>query len=142
MLAENVPVGTILTSSDRNIIMGAGKLQTKTLAQSYRFPVNEEQFPRERISRSNIEFPASVLQQYSTDNVVKVVFLSFNNIGDYLSSEIPNKKIFNGDYVVNSKVITATRNNGQQKTTLKENVIITLEHSKYSGCRAQNGNGE
>lgn len=74
MLAENVPVGTILTSSDRNIVMGAGKLQTKTLAQSYRFPVNEEQFSKDRISKSNIEFPAATLQQYSQDNIVKVVF--------------------------------------------------------------------
>lgn len=134
MLAENVPVGTILTSSDNNIVMGAGKLQTRQLAKSYRFPApSEQQLVRDNDMKNSIELPAATLQQHSQDDVVKVVFLSYNNVGRYLKSvgsspQNPVALESTDGLTVNSKIISAAINGMHPKSDLKEPVIITLDH--------------
>ena len=134
MLAENVPIGTILTSNDNNVIMGAGRLQTKQLQQSYRLPPDSGDHAP---GRNTIELPAATLKEHSRENEIKVVFLSYNNVGQYLGSVGVEKgtEELRG-YTVNSKVVTAALNGAKAKTvSLKEPVIITMEHLEAKNGR-------
>ncbi|OQV13748.1 Adhesion G protein-coupled receptor L3 [Hypsibius exemplaris] len=136
MLADNVPIGTILTSSDHNIITAAGRLQTKQLAENYKLPPDSSDNSGGALKNS-IELPAVTLKEHSRDNEVKVVFLTYRNIGQYLGS-VGDRKVDGGikGYTVNSKVVTASLNGAKERNvSLREPVIITLLHLERKNGR-------
>ncbi|XP_055333204.1 adhesion G protein-coupled receptor L3-like [Paramacrobiotus metropolitanus] len=129
MLAENVPVGSILTSFDNNIVMGVGKFHTKQMERNYKLPPKNND-TMGVYTADSIEFTAAALQDHTQENMVKLVFLSYNNVGQYLEA-VGTTSTGNvpAGMVVNSKVISAAINGVHRATQLKEPVIITLEHT-------------
>ena len=132
MLADHFAVGTLLNSVDRNIVMGSGKFRKFIKDSAYKFPSRDD-----LKSKDSIEFTSATLEKLAREDVVRVTFLSFNNIGDLLAAtgnndgasyQVPD------NYMVNSKVISAAINDRKDTIDLHEPVKIVLEHIVPKGA--------
>ncbi|KAF7249122.1 Adhesion G protein-coupled receptor L1 [Varanus komodoensis] len=91
-------------------------------------------FPHEYTTRNSIQLSANTIKQNSRNGVVKVVFILYNNLGFFLSTENATIKLgsevgpLSPSLVVNSQVIAASINKESSRVFLMDPVIFTLSH--------------
>uniref|UniRef100_A0A8C2RQV6 Adhesion G protein-coupled receptor L1 n=1 Tax=Capra hircus TaxID=9925 RepID=A0A8C2RQV6_CAPHI len=91
--------------------------------------VQELVFPQEYPSENSIQLSANTIKQNSRNGVVKVVFILYNNLGLFLSTENATVKLAGGaSLVVNSQVIAASINKESSRVFLMDPVIFTVAH--------------
>ncbi|KAK2087510.1 Adhesion G protein-coupled receptor L1 [Saguinus oedipus] len=100
--------------------------------------VQELVFPQEEYPRKNsIQLSAKTIKQNSRNGVVKVVFILYNNLGLFLSTENATVKLAGeagpggpggASLVVNSQVIAASINKESSRVFLMDPVIFTVAH--------------
>lgn len=127
LLADNVKEPARFITAKTNVVLEVTLLNTEE-------QVHELVFPQENLSESSIQLSANTIKQNSRNGVVKVVFILYNNLGSFLSTENATVKI-TGDYssatpslVVNSQVIAASINKESSRVFLMDPVIFTLPH--------------
>uniref|UniRef100_A0A3P9HWM9 Adhesion G protein-coupled receptor L1a n=1 Tax=Oryzias latipes TaxID=8090 RepID=A0A3P9HWM9_ORYLA len=96
-------------------------------------------------SESTIQLPASTIKQYSRNGQVKVVFILYKNLGDFLSTENATVKMelegSNHDkkrLAVNSDVLAASINKESNRVFLTEPVVFTLKHLRMENYHTPN----
>ncbi|XP_010223035.1 PREDICTED: latrophilin-1-like, partial [Tinamus guttatus] len=96
--------------------------------------VQELVFPQEFGGESFIQLSANTLKQNSRNGVGKVVFLLYNNLGLFLSTENATVRLAGAAgargpaLVVNSQVIAASINKESSRVFLMDPVVFTLPH--------------
>ncbi|XP_030050573.1 adhesion G protein-coupled receptor L1 [Microcaecilia unicolor] len=127
LLADNVKEPARFITAKPNVVLEVTVLNTEGQVQ-------ELVFPQENLSESSIQLSASTIKQNSRNGVVKVVFILYNNLGLFLSTE--NATVKSGGesgspspaLVVNSQVIAASINKESSRVFLMDPVIFTLPH--------------
>ncbi|XP_014450889.1 adhesion G protein-coupled receptor L1 isoform X3 [Alligator mississippiensis] len=127
LLADNVKEPARFVTSRQNVVLEVTVLNTEGQVQ-------ELVFPQELGGENSIQLSANTIKQNSRNGVVKVVFILYNNLGLFLSTENATVKL-SGDagalspaLVVNSQVIAASINKESSRVFLMDPVIFTLAH--------------
>uniref|UniRef100_A0A674ISZ1 Adhesion G protein-coupled receptor L1 n=1 Tax=Terrapene triunguis TaxID=2587831 RepID=A0A674ISZ1_9SAUR len=127
LLADNVKEPARFVTTRQNVVLEVTVLNTEGQVQ-------ELVFPQEYASENSIQLSAKTIKQNSRNGVVKVVFILYNNLGFFLSTENATVKL-SGEagapspaLVVNSQVIAASINKESSRVFLMDPVIFTLSH--------------
>ncbi|XP_028642164.1 adhesion G protein-coupled receptor L1 isoform X3 [Grammomys surdaster] len=130
LLADNVREPARFLAAKQNVVLEVTVLNTEGQVQ-------ELVFPQEYPSENSIQLSANTIKQNSRNGVVKVVFILYNNLGLFLSTENATVKLAgeagsNGpggaSLVVNSQVIAASINKESSRVFLMDPVIFTVAH--------------
>ncbi|XP_068130621.1 adhesion G protein-coupled receptor L1 isoform X3 [Hyperolius riggenbachi] len=126
LVADNVKEPARFQTARTNVVLEVSVVNTEG-------PVSELVFPQDNHSVSSIQLSANSIKQNSRNGVVKVVFILYNNLGLFLSTENSTVR-FGGEsssghsLVVNSQVIAASMNKESSRVFLIDPVIFTLPH--------------
>ncbi|CAI9534620.1 unnamed protein product [Staurois parvus] len=127
LVADNVKEPARFQTARTNVVLEVSVVNTEG-------PVSELVFPQDNHSLSSIQLSANSIKQNSRNGVVKVVFILYNNLGLFLSTENSTVR-FGGEsgstghsLVVNSQIIAASMNKESSRVFLVEPVIFTLPH--------------
>ncbi|XP_073478555.1 adhesion G protein-coupled receptor L1 isoform X7 [Aquarana catesbeiana] len=127
LVADNVKEPARFQTARTNVVLEVSVVNTEG-------PVSELVFPQDNHSVSSIQLSANSIKQNSRNGVVKVVFILYNNLGLFLSTENSTVR-FGGEsgstghsLVVNSQIIAASMNKESSRVFLVEPVIFTLPH--------------
>ncbi|XP_040436985.1 LOW QUALITY PROTEIN: adhesion G protein-coupled receptor L1-like, partial [Falco naumanni] len=127
LLADNVKEPARFLAARQNLVLEVTVLNTEGQVQ-------ELVFPQEFGGESFIQLSANTLKQNSRNGVVKVVFILYNNLGLFLSTENATVRL-GGEgaarappLVVNSQVIAASINKESSRVFLMDPVVFTLPH--------------
>ena len=110
LLADNVREPARFLAAKQNVVLEVTVLNTEGQVQ-------ELVFPQEYPSENSIQLSANTIKQNSRNGVVKVVFILYNNLGLFLSTENATVKLAGeagtggpggASLVVNSQVIAAS----------------------------------
>ncbi|KAB0397912.1 hypothetical protein E2I00_014534, partial [Balaenoptera physalus] len=140
LLADNVREPARFLAAKQNVVLEVTVLNTEGQVQ-------ELVFPQEYPSENSIQLSANTIKQNSRNGVVKVVFILYNNLGLFLSTENATVKLAGevgagglggASLVVNSQVIAASINKESSRVFLMDPVIFTVAH--LEGCRLVESN--
>ncbi|XP_072005232.1 adhesion G protein-coupled receptor L1 isoform X4 [Engystomops pustulosus] len=127
LVADNVKEPARFQTAKPNVVLEVSVINTDE-------PVSELIFPQDNHSVSSIQLSARSIKQNSRNGVVKVVFILYNNLGLFLSTENSTVR-FGGEgsssghsLVVNSQIIAASINKESSRVFLMDPVIFTLPH--------------
>ncbi|KAM8793907.1 adhesion G protein-coupled receptor L1-like [Eudromia elegans] len=127
LLADNVKEPARFLAARQNLVLEVTVLNTEGQVQ-------ELAFPQELGGESLIQLSANTLKQNSRNGVVKVVFILYNNLGLFLSTENASVRL-GGEaggrrpaLVVNSQVVAASINKESSRVFLMDPVVFTLPH--------------
>uniref|UniRef100_A0A8D2IM96 Adhesion G protein-coupled receptor L1 n=1 Tax=Varanus komodoensis TaxID=61221 RepID=A0A8D2IM96_VARKO len=127
LLADNVKEPARFITAKNNVVLEVSVLNTEG-------QVPDIVFPHEYTTRNSIQLSANTIKQNSRNGVVKVVFILYNNLGFFLSTENATIKLgsevgpLSPSLVVNSQVIAASINKESSRVFLMDPVIFTLSH--------------
>ncbi|XP_060037844.1 adhesion G protein-coupled receptor L1 isoform X2 [Erinaceus europaeus] len=125
LLADNVREPARFLAAKQNVVLEVTVLSTEGQVQ-------ELVFPQDHPGDSSIQLSANTIKQNSRNGVVKVVFILYNNLGLFLSTENATVKLGGeaggASLVVNSQVIAASINKESSRVFLMDPVIFTLAH--------------
>ncbi|XP_067589673.1 adhesion G protein-coupled receptor L1 isoform X4 [Pseudorca crassidens] len=130
LLADNVREPARFLAAKQNVVLEVTVLNTEGQVQ-------ELVFPQEYPSENSIQLSANTIKQNSRNGVVKVVFILYNNLGLFLSTENATVKLAGeagagglggASLVVNSQVIAASINKESSRVFLMDPVIFTVAH--------------
>ncbi|ETE73569.1 Latrophilin-2, partial [Ophiophagus hannah] len=127
LLADNVKEPARFVTAKNNVVLEVSVLNTEG-------QVPDIVFPHEYTTRNSIQLSANTIKQNSRNGVVKVVFILYNNLGFFLSTENATIKLgsevgpLSPSLVVNSQVIAASINKESSRVFLMDPVIFTLSH--------------
>ncbi|XP_032995584.1 adhesion G protein-coupled receptor L1 isoform X3 [Lacerta agilis] len=127
LLADNVKEPARFVTAKNNVVLEVSVLNTEG-------QVPDIVFPHEYTTRNSIQLSANTIKQNSRNGVVKVVFILYNNLGFFLSTENATIKLgsevgsISPSLVVNSQVIAASINKESSRVFLMDPVIFTLSH--------------
>ncbi|KAL8211761.1 UNVERIFIED_CONTAM: Adhesion G protein-coupled receptor L1, partial [Gekko kuhli] len=127
LLADNVKEPARFVAAKDNVVLEVSVLNTEG-------QVPELIFPHDYTTRNSIQLSANTIKQNSRNGVVKVVFILYNNLGFFLSTENATIKLgsevgpLSPSLVVNSQVIAASINKESSRVFLMDPVIFTLSH--------------
>ncbi|XP_067173257.1 LOW QUALITY PROTEIN: adhesion G protein-coupled receptor L1-like [Apteryx mantelli] len=127
LLADNVKEPARFLAARQNLVLEVTVLNTEGQVQ-------ELVFPQEFGGESFIQLSANTLKQNSRNGVVKVVFILYNNLGLFLSTENATVRLGgeagarSPSLVVNSQVIAASINKESSRVFLMDPVVFTLPH--------------
>uniref|UniRef100_A0A2K6MY39 Adhesion G protein-coupled receptor L1 n=1 Tax=Rhinopithecus bieti TaxID=61621 RepID=A0A2K6MY39_RHIBE len=131
LLADNVREPARFLAAKENVVLEVTVLNTEGQVQELVFP--QEEYPR----KNSIQLSAKTIKQNSRNGVVKVVFILYNNLGLFLSTENATVKLAGeagpggpggASLVVNSQVIAASINKESSRVFLMDPVIFTVAH--------------
>ncbi|XP_044135050.1 adhesion G protein-coupled receptor L1 isoform X7 [Bufo gargarizans] len=127
LVADNVKEPARFQTAKPNVVLEVSVINTDE-------PVSELIFPQDNHSVSSIQLSARTIKQNNRNGVVKVVFILYNNLGLFLSTENSTVR-FGGEgsssghsLVVNSQIIAASINKESSRVFLMDPVIFTLPH--------------
>nr|XP_014343826.1 PREDICTED: adhesion G protein-coupled receptor L1 [Latimeria chalumnae] len=127
LLADNLKEPARIIVSKQNVVLEVTVLNTEGQVQELMFP---QDYPTE----SAIQLSSNTIKQNSRNGVVKVVFILYNNLGVFLSTENATVKMAVDpgagvpSIVVNSQIIAASINKESSRVFLTDPVIFTLSH--------------
>ncbi|KAM5169920.1 adhesion G protein-coupled receptor L1 isoform 3-T3 [Mantella aurantiaca] len=127
LVADNVKEPARFQTARTNVVLEVSVVNTEG-------PVSELVFPQDNHSVSSIQLSANTIKQNSRNGVVKVVFILYNNLGLFLSTENSTVRLggegssSGHSLVVNSQIIAASMNKESSRVFLVEPVIYTLPH--------------
>ncbi|KAB1259968.1 Adhesion G protein-coupled receptor L1 [Camelus dromedarius] len=130
LLADNVREPARFLAAKQNVVLEVTVLNTEGQVQ-------ELVFPQEYPSENSIQLSANTIKQNSRNGVVKVVFILYNNLGLFLSTENATVKLAGeagtggpggASLVVNSQVIAASINKESSRVFLMDPVVFTVAH--------------
>ncbi|XP_063997967.1 LOW QUALITY PROTEIN: adhesion G protein-coupled receptor L1 [Pogoniulus pusillus] len=141
LLADNVKEPARFLAARQNLVLEVTVLSTEGQVQELSFP---QEFGG---GEGSIQLSANTLKQNSRNGVVKVVFILYNNLGLFLSTENATVRLGGGSagstesgggaaspprppppLVVNSQVIAASINKESSRVFLIDPVVFTLPH--------------
>ncbi|XP_075719986.1 adhesion G protein-coupled receptor L3 isoform X2 [Rhinoderma darwinii] len=132
VLADNLLKTDIIRENTENIQLEVARLSTDVNLEDLHFPQNIGY-------ESSIQLSSNTLRQNGRNGEIRVVFVLYNNLGCYLSTENASIKLgvealtTNHTVVVNSPVITAAvYKESTSKLYLTEPVMFTVKHIKNS----------
>uniref|UniRef100_A0A663FIF8 Adhesion G protein-coupled receptor L1 n=1 Tax=Aquila chrysaetos chrysaetos TaxID=223781 RepID=A0A663FIF8_AQUCH len=115
LLADNVKEPARFLAARQNLVLEVTVLNTEGQVQ-------ELVFPQEFGGESFIQLSANTLKQNSRNGVVKVVFILYNNLGLFLSTE-------NATVRLGGEVIAASINKESSRVFLMDPVVFTLRRT-------------
>ncbi|CAH2273577.1 adhesion G -coupled receptor L1 isoform X2 [Pelobates cultripes] len=127
LLADNIKEPARFQTARTNVVLEVSVVNTEGV-------VTELIFPQDNLSLSSIQLSANSIKQNSRNGVVKVVFVLYNNLGLFLSTENSTVRIggesgsTGHSLVVNSQIIAASINKESSRVFLMDPVIFTLPH--------------
>ncbi|XP_066298604.1 adhesion G protein-coupled receptor L2-like isoform X6 [Branchiostoma lanceolatum] len=128
LLAEHLPPRRKVTATDSNIAM-------EVLVVDTTGEVADMSFPPEGNSISDvITLPGPSIKAHGRNGTAKVVFVTYNTLGRFLSSNSPAHGDINfvdsSERTLGTRVIAASINRLEQQQLLPEPVVFTLEHTQ------------
>ncbi|XP_053319484.1 adhesion G protein-coupled receptor L3 [Spea bombifrons] len=132
VLADNLLKTDIVRESTDNIQLEVARLSTDVNLEDLKFP----QSPAHG---SSVQLSSNTLRQNGKNGEIRVVFVLYNNLGRYLSTDNATMKLgmealtTNHSVIVNSPVITAAvYKESSSKVYLADPVVFTVKHIKQS----------
>ncbi|XP_072904456.1 adhesion G protein-coupled receptor L3-like isoform X5 [Hemitrygon akajei] len=127
VLADNLLKTDIVRENTENILLEVARLSTDG-------SLEDLQFPQNALNGNSIQLSASTLKKNGRNGEIRLVFVLYNNLGSYLSTENASFKqgseamSTNHTVIVNSQVISAAINKESNRIYLAAPVIFTLKH--------------
>ncbi|XP_062905261.1 adhesion G protein-coupled receptor L3 isoform X2 [Mobula hypostoma] len=127
VLADNLLKTDIVRENTENILLEVARLSTDG-------SLEDLQFPQNGLNGNSIQLSASTLKKNGRNGEIRLVFVLYNNLGSYLSTENASFKqgseamSTNHTVIVNSQVISAAINKESNRIYLAAPVIFTLKH--------------
>ncbi|XP_043929352.1 adhesion G protein-coupled receptor L2 isoform X6 [Protopterus annectens] len=127
VLADNLKEPSRVTVPTDNIILEVAVLSTDGQVQDFKFPQGST-------TGNSIQLSASTVKQNSRNGITKLVFILYENLGQFLSTENATIKLAgdlsarNSTIAVNSHVISASINKESSRVYLTDPVVFTLKH--------------
>ncbi|XP_067886573.1 adhesion G protein-coupled receptor L3 isoform X1 [Heterodontus francisci] len=127
VLADNLLKTDIVRENTENILLEVARLSTDGTLEDLQFPQNG-------MNGNSIQLSASTLKKNGRNGEIRVAFVLYNNLGNYLSTENASFKLgseamsTNHTVIVNSQVVSAAINKESNRIYLAAPVIFTLKH--------------
>ncbi|XP_036072842.1 adhesion G protein-coupled receptor L3 isoform X5 [Oryzias melastigma] len=131
VLADNLLKTDIVQENTENIKLEVARMSTDGNLPDLKFPQSGGQ-------GSSIHLSANTLKQHGRNGEIRIAFVLYKHIGDYLSTENASMKLgsealaTNYSVIVNSPVITAAINKDSNKVYLSDPVVFTIRHLQQS----------
>ncbi|KAM4807574.1 adhesion G protein-coupled receptor L3 [Rhinophrynus dorsalis] len=132
VLADNLLKTDIVRENTNNIKLEVARLSTDVNLEDLKFPQNLGY-------GSSIQLSSNTLRQNGRNGEIRVVFVLYNNLGQYLSTDNASMKLgnealnTNHSVIVNSPIITAAvYKESSSKVYLADPVLFTVKHIKQS----------
>ncbi|XP_042200620.1 adhesion G protein-coupled receptor L1 [Callorhinchus milii] len=127
LLADNLKEPARVNTSTQNVELEVSVLSTEG-------KVTELTFPHNYVTENFIQISPNTIKQNSRNGVVKVVFVLYKNLGQFLSTENATVKMSGAvtgqgtSVIVNSQIIAASINKESSRVYLQDPVNFTLRH--------------
>lgn len=128
LLADTKNAAFRFSRAHGNVLVSVRLVETWALSE-IRFPVHEDVHGTVWMRmQDTLAFPPQALLGSARNGVVKLVFMAYRNIEDFLGPDLVSTAAdSSGDRVINSRVIAASVNS-RHLTKLHQPVLITFQH--------------
>ncbi|KAL1772493.1 adhesion G protein-coupled receptor L2 isoform X2 [Sigmodon hispidus] len=129
VLADNLLEPTRVAMPTENIVLEVDIVSTEGQVQDLKFPVGNK-----GEHHGSIQLSANTVKQNSRNGLAKLVFIIYQSLGQFLSTENATIKLGadfigrNSTIAVNSRVISVSINKESSRVYLTDPVLFTLRH--------------